>query len=117
MTVDVRDLVDALERNSGRHPGYRRAQARGVCATGVFTPTGDAAHLTTAVPFRDEPTRVTVRFSNAEGNPAVPDYARVVHGLSVKFHRDTGDYGLISVSVPSFLARTPAEFAATVDAI
>ena len=47
--VTAMRVIDSMERmHGGPYPGYRRSGARGVCFKGTFTPTGDAAALTTA---------------------------------------------------------------------
>ncbi|NMO53001.1 catalase family peroxidase [Actinoplanes sp. TBRC 11911] len=114
----VARTVDNLERNDGKHPGFRRAQARGTVLTGVFTPSGAAAELTTAAHLQQDEVPVTVRFSNSSGNPDVPDTARVVRGMTVRFALPGGAYtDLIGVSIPVFLAPTPQAFMEAVDAI
>jgi catalase len=114
----IKETIDALERNSGKHPGYRRAQARGVCLKGVFTPSGEAAGLTQAAHLRDEAVPVTVRFSDSDGNPAVSDAGFVAHGLTVRFHLPDGsDTDLIALSLPVFIAATPQDFIEVVDAL
>src|SRR3546814_15879694 len=35
-------IADALESNAGKHEGYRRAHAKGVCFTGYFDASGGA---------------------------------------------------------------------------
>lgn len=114
----VVEVIDALERNSGKHPGYRRAQARGVCFRGVFTPSGAAAGLTGAAHLQEAAVPVTVRFSNSEGDPRVSDAEHVVRGFTARFHLPDGsDTDLIAVSIPVFLAATPEEFVEAVEAL
>src|SRR3546814_12979303 len=38
-------IADALEANAGKHEGYRRAHAKGVCFTGYFDASGGAGSL------------------------------------------------------------------------
>ncbi|MGW5333102.1 catalase family peroxidase [Streptomyces bauhiniae] len=106
------EVVDSMEEMSGGpFPGQRRSSARGICFKGTFEPSGDAARLTTASHLRDAPVPVTVRFSNSEGNPDVPDGAPVTRGMAVRFHLPDGEAtDLVALSVPRFVASTPAEF-------
>jgi catalase len=36
--VQATDLVDIFEKLGGKHPGFRKAHAKGLCATGTFEP-------------------------------------------------------------------------------
>ncbi|MBB5890048.1 catalase family peroxidase [Kutzneria kofuensis] len=102
-------VVDAMERMSGLHPGFRRTHALGRCYDAVFTPSGAAAAYTTAAHLRSEPTPAIVRYSNTAGDPAEPDGGTpVVRGMAVKFLSPETD--LVSLNVPVFMASTPAKF-------
>ena len=104
------EMVDAMERIGGLFPGYRRAHARGLCFQAVFTPSGAARPLTTAVHLQAEPVRATVRFSNASTDPRTSD-VRGPWGMAVKFHLPDGtDTDIVSVSLSVFLAPTPEIF-------
>ena len=81
-------VVDAINDISGRHEGHRAAHAKGTLVAGTFT--GADAGLTTAAHMGHEPVRVTARFSNGGGDPAIPDYAREGRGLAVKFYLPDG---------------------------
>jgi catalase len=104
-------VVDAMEHTTGKFPGYRRAHARGVCFQGTFTPSGEAARLTTAAHLQSAAVPVTVRFSNSNGNPDVADGNRAGRGLAVRFHLPDGsDTDIISVNLPVFVASSPQNF-------
>jgi catalase len=101
--------VDAINDISGRHEGHRAAHAKGTLVTGTFTPSGSG--LTTAAHMQSEPVRVTVRFSNGGGDPAIPDYAKEGRGLAVKFYLPDGSKtDIVALSLPCFFARTPEDF-------
>jgi catalase len=103
------EVVDAINDISGRHEGHRAAHAKGTLMAGSFFPAG--AGLTTAAHMGDEPVRVTARFSNGGGDPAIPDYAREGRGLAVKFYLPDGSKtDIVSLSLPCFFARTPEDF-------
>ncbi|MFC0437195.1 catalase family peroxidase [Kutzneria buriramensis] len=111
-------VVDTMEHLDGRHPGYRRAHARGACFTATFTPTGEAAKYTTAAHLQGEPVSATVRFSNGSGNPAMPDTVPGGRGMATKFQLPDGtSTDLIGVNLPRFLVATPDEFLALVKAL
>jgi catalase len=105
------EVVDAINAISGSHAGHRAAHAKGTLMTGSFTPA--AAGLTTAGHMQHEPSRVTVRFSNGGGDPAIPDYAREGRGMAVKFYLPDGSKAdIVGLSLPCFFVRTPEDFLA-----
>jgi catalase len=94
----------------GRHPGFRAVHAKGTVCRGTFTPSADAAAMTTAAHMQGGPVDVTVRFSNASGDPAALDRANA-RGMAVKFHLSDGAAtDIVSVTLRRFLVRTPSEF-------
>lgn len=113
MTITPDQAVDAANEVFGRHPGIRALHAKGTVLAGTFTATPEAARLTTAAHMQGEPVRVTARFSNASGNPRVPDYAPDVRGLAVKFYLPDGSRtDIVAQTAPRFPSRTPDEFVA-----
>ena len=104
-------VVDAINDISGRHDGHRAAHAKGTLLTGTFTPSDSG--LTTAGHMQSEPVRVTARFSNGGGDPAIPDYAQEGRGLALKFYLPDGSKtDIVALSLPCFFARTPEDFLA-----
>jgi catalase len=105
------EAVDAINAISGVHPGHRAAHAKGTLLTGTFTPSPEAAGLTTAAHMQGDPSRVTVRFSNGGGDPGIPDYAREGRGMAVKFYlADGGKTDIVGLTLPCFFVRTPEDF-------
>jgi catalase len=105
------EAVDSINAISGVHTGHRAAHAKGTLLTGTFTPSPDAARLTTAAHMQGPPSRVTVRFSNGGGDPGIPDYAREGRGMAVKFYLDDGTKtDIVGLSLPCFFVRTPEDF-------
>jgi catalase len=102
--------VDAINDLAGAHPGQRAAHAKGRLRVGTFTATPEAASLTRAAHMRGDPMRATVRFSNGNGDPNVPDYAREGRGMSVKLYLDGATTDMVALSLPCFFVRTPADF-------
>src|SRR5256714_9365905 len=87
----ARQAVDAIEGISGHHPGFRAAHAKGTLCAATFTPTADAARLTSAAHLRDGPVRAHVRFSNGSGNPNDPDFEpREARGTATHFYLARG---------------------------
>lgn len=91
------------------------AHARGRLAKGTFTPTHDAAFLSTAPHFNNASTPILVRFSNSTGIPEIPDTDNNANprGMAVRFllgddgHRHTD---VITHSTPFFAMRTGEGF-------
>lgn len=62
-------IVDALEAHDGRHPGFRRAHAKGLCIEGSFQSNGNGALLSRAGIFARSDSPVIGRFSTGGGLP------------------------------------------------
>jgi catalase len=105
------DLVDALNGVFGKHAGDRAAHTKGICLTGNFTPSADAAKLSKAPHFA-KPVPIIARFSLGGGNPQAPDNAQDnVRGLAVKFDLGNGaNTDIVTISAPVFFVQTPALF-------
>jgi catalase len=105
------DAVAAIHETFGQHPGYRAVHAKGTLCKGSFTATPEAARLTTAAHMQGNTVPVTVRFSNAGGDPGIPDYAQDVRGMAVKFYLPDGEKtDVVAITLPCFVARTPEDF-------
>jgi catalase len=105
-------LIDTLQALAGPHPGFRPAHAKGIVCTATFRPSSDAPRVTKAAHFQGTAaTPVTVRYSNASGNPDVPDGAPGNRAMSVKFPLPGGKTAdILANTVDGFVARTPEEF-------
>ena len=113
MDALAEQVVDAINQISGAHPGHRAAHAKGILLSGSFSATAAAAPLTTAAHMQGDPVRVTARFSNGGGDPAIPDYAREGRGLAVKFYLPDGTKtDIVALSLPCFFVRSPEDFLA-----
>jgi len=109
------DVIEALDRaNSGVHPGFRPAHAKGILLTGVFTPSSKATSLTRAPHIQRNSTPVTVRFSDFAGIPSVPDndpQHASPRGCAIRFHlAEHSHTDIIGHSVDNFPSRTAEEF-------
>src|SRR5215218_10420923 len=109
---DAVELVDAIAKAGGSHPGHRAAHAKGVVLAGTFTPSEGAAELTRAAHFSGDPVRVTVRFSNGGANPDASDTEALDgRGMATKFYLPDGTTtDIVALSLPVFFVRTPEEF-------
>jgi catalase len=106
-------IVDAMNKLDGVHPGFRANHAKGVVAEGAFTAVPDAARLSKAEIFNGNPIPITVRFSNSTGVPNLPDGSPRAnpHGMAIKFHLpDGGETDMVINSLKFFPVSTGADF-------
>jgi len=68
-------LVDAMNKVWGVHPGFRANHAKGIVTEGAFKASPEAAGLSRAMLFNGTMIPATVRFSDATGIPNVLDGA------------------------------------------
>ncbi len=103
-------MVDALNGAFGRHPHKRASHAKGIFATGKFTPAATASSLGLSALFAGEHS-AAVRFSIAGGNPSVSDKANAARGMSIDISLGNGEHlVLVMISAPVFFAATPETF-------
>src|SRR3954468_13401209 len=104
-------LVDALNRVSGAHAGFRAAHARGVVAHGAFRANGEAGAYTRATHFQGDEIPVVARFSNGSGDPTAADHTRDGRGLAIKLRLPDGSStDMVGLTMPMFFVRTPEDF-------
>ena len=72
--VDPNQMVDALETAGGKHLGYRRSGAKGLCAVAEFVGNAEGRALSVSSAFSGKPVPVVARFSMGVGNPKAPRY-------------------------------------------
>jgi catalase len=85
-------IVDALNKAFGVHPGFRANHAKGIVVEGSFKPSPEAAALSKASLFAGAAIPVTARFSDATGIPNIADGAAGAnpHGMAIKYHLPDG---------------------------
>ncbi len=106
-------IVDALNKVYGAHPGFRANHAKGIVVEGSFEPAAEAAMLSRSPLFASGTLPVTIRFSDSGGLPTVADGAPGAnpHGMAIKFHLPNGaDTDMVINSLKFFLVATGEEF-------
>src|SRR5438132_2665367 len=107
-------LLDALDKLSGLHPGFRPAHAKGLMCTGTFAPSPEAAKLTRAPHANKPSTPVTVRYSDSTGVPTIPDndpQKSGPRGIAVRFHLAEHTHtDIVAHSTNGFPVHTGEEF-------
>jgi len=109
--VDPVRLLDQFEINFGKHEGYRRSGAKGVCASGEFVGSLAGRALSSSTAFSGQPVPVLIRFSVGGANPKAPDNVRGQRNLALQFNLPGGEtWQMGNISAPVFGAATPAQF-------
>lgn len=104
-------IVNALEGHDGKHEGFRRAHAKGLCVVGHFDGNGQGLALSKASLFRRATTPVIGRFSLAGGVPNAGDGRVTFHSLALKFDLPQGEQWRMALNhVPVFPVATPQAF-------
>jgi catalase len=106
-------IVDALNKLYGAHPGFRANHAKGVVVEGRFKASPGAAQLSRASLFDGHSIPVTVRFSDSGGLPNVADGSPDAnpHGMAIKFHLPDGtDTDMVIVSLKFFPVGSGEDF-------
>ena len=105
-------IVDAMNKLYGVHPGFRANHAKEIVGEGTFKASPDAANLSTAAIFDGSTIPVTIRFSDAGGVPNVPDGSKALpHGLAVKYHlKDGSETDMVLVSYKFFPVSNGPDF-------
>jgi catalase len=106
-------IVDALNKKFGTHPGFRANHAKGVVVEGHFVASPDAVALSKAALFDGGTIPVTVRFSNSSGIPDLPDGSAPAnpHGMAIKFHLPDGsETDMVTNSLKFFVVSNGADF-------
>ena len=102
-------IVDALNKIFGTHPGFRANHAKGLIAEGRFKASPAALRLSKAAIFNGDSIPITVRFSDSTGLPNVPDGSPSAnpHGIAIKFHpRDGSETDIVINSLTFFPVAT-----------
>lgn len=106
-------IVDALNKIYGSHPGFRANHAKGVVVEGSFKASAGAARLSKSPLFSGGSIPVTVRFSDSGGLPTVADGAGGAnpHGMAIKYHLPGGnDTDMVINSLKFFPVATGEDF-------
>ena len=78
-------MMAAFRDANGTHVGFRRNHAKGVCVTGWFESSGQAAAISKAAVFKTGRVPVVGRFALAGGMPFQPDAPNTVRSMALRF--------------------------------
>ena len=104
-------LVNMFEHLDGKHPGFRRNHAKGVCVTGYFESNGQGQSLSTAEVFRPGRVPIVGRFALAGGQPYQADTPHTIRSLAILFKQPDGEeWRTGMINIPVFVVNTPQDF-------
>lgn len=111
-------LVDKLAPPGGPALGHRRNHAKGICFTGTFESTGNAASLSKAAMLAAGSYAVTGRFNLGTPNPEAADPTVRVRGLGLRIVAPDGsEWRSAMIDAPFFAVATPQGFYALLEAL
>lgn len=109
--VTAAQLVDIFEELGGKYPGFRKAHAKGVCATAEFTPDQNSKYFGKADLFSQATLPAVVRFSIGSANPSADERVPGVRGMAVQIKTPNGRIHTIAGnSSPVFAGKDPETF-------
>lgn len=105
-------IVNQFQANAGTFPGYRRNHAKGVCVSGYFESSGQAADYSVAQVFAAEQrTPVVGRFAIPGSNPYAPDSSVPIRSMALRFTLANGQQWRTGMNaMPVFPVSTPQAF-------
>jgi catalase len=106
------EVVDAMNKVFGAHPGFRSFHAKGIVVEGNFRGSPQAAAMSKATLFDGRTIPVTVRFSDNGGLPTVSDGSADAnpHGMAIKFRLPDGsEADMVTNSLKFFPVSTAAD--------
>jgi catalase len=113
-------VVDLANKLNGVHPGFRAFHAKGIVVEGSFKASPEAAKLSHATIFNGRAIPVTVRFSDGNGMPNVPDGSPGAnpHGMAIKYRLPGGaETDMVTNSFKFFPVGTGEDFRDLLSAI
>jgi len=116
----AQEIFDTMVKVPGVKTGHRLVHAKGRMCQGTFTPSKDAARLSRAGHFQGVAVPVTIRLSDGNPDPIIPDNTPNAgpRGMSIRFKLpDGGETDIVALSVNGFAVRSGEEFLALQEAI
>jgi catalase len=106
--VTSQQIIDGFEGMTGRHPGFRRNHAKGICVSGYFESNGQAASLSKASVFKAGTFPLIGRLSMPGSDPRRDDASAAVRSFALLITLpDREQWRTAMNSVPIFAVRTP----------
>jgi catalase len=104
-------VMAIFEQAGGRHPGFRRNHAKGVCVTGWFESDGQAVALSKAAVFKPGRVPIVGRFAISGDMAFQADKPATVRSMALRFMLPGGDEWRTGMNnVPVFVANSAQGF-------
>src|SRR5262249_7551494 len=114
----TQQIFETMIQVPGNNPAYRVAHAKGIVCQGTFTPSNEAASLSKAVDFEGGTVPMTVRYSDADANPFIPDNSAQPRGMAIRFMLPGGGQtDIVALSHNGFIVGTGEDFLALQKAV
>ncbi len=108
--VEAADLVEIFQKLGGNHPGFRKAHAKGLCATGTFVPSPNEYFKDAALTSSGS-LPVSMRFSIGGANPNSSENTPGVRGLGMQIKLPSGGvHTFTGNNTPVFAGKDPETF-------
>ncbi|WP_455893756.1 catalase family peroxidase [Pseudomonas palmensis] len=101
-------IIDTFEAQAGHYPGYRKNHAKGLCVSGYFDSSGQAASWSRARVFSQSRVPVIGRFAIGGANPFSADASVATRSLALQFSSDDGQRWRTGMNTPPVLAVSDA---------
>jgi len=112
------DLINVFEKLTGKHPGFRKAHAKGVCATGEFELNQFLSKYSTSTLFNQSNVPAIIRFSLGGGNPNADERVAGARGMAIQLSLPDGAiHNIVGNSTPVFAAKDPDVFFGLLEAL
>lgn len=109
--LTAQHVTDTIEAASPDQRGFRRAHSKGVCVSGWFEPSAQAATLSSARVFSQPRVPVLGRLSIGGGDPHGADNSARVRSIALQLTADDGQQWRMAMnSFPFFAVPTPEGF-------
>ncbi|WP_395344669.1 catalase family peroxidase [Ningiella sp. W23] len=110
-SVSANDFIELFEKLGGKHAGFRKAHAAGVCANGEFTPNEDASKYSSSLMFQQSSVPAQVRFSVGGPNPLSDERETGVRGIGISLTLEDGSrHNITGNNTPFFTGKDPETF-------
>nr|WP_136251788.1 catalase family peroxidase [Ningiella ruwaisensis] len=110
-SVSANDFIALFEKLGGKHAGFRKAHAAGVCATATFVPNEQAKAYSNSVLFEQESVDAIVRFSIGGPNPLADERSSGTRGVGIQLNLPNGvKHNITGNNTPFFTGKDPETF-------
>jgi catalase len=108
--IQAVDFVGIFEKLGGKHPGYRKAHAKGLCVSGTFLPAPNKYFQGSALLSNGE-LPVSMRFSVGGSSPTSDEKAPGTRGMGMQIQLPNGSlHTFTGNNFPVFAGKDPETF-------